>query len=763
MAKVSDLESHGDGQGHKRPRPEGRKRGTRSAEESQSRFGARWPTHNGFHLDSLFAPHRPASKRHSSLAGRDRTRSRGQDGAHEGHVGSRDQAPQPHERHHHHRTRHDHLAQRTSPSRSAATVRIVVHDLNHQLRPFRVELKSGTQARRIADVIRKRHAERAGAVPETARIRLYREGLEIQPHEMAPDRPCIVWHRLELAAGRESSDDGLSWWKLTHWQDETNGVLDKTLTGEIVRAIESGETIGSLRRIIAARTGVEDANRVVIIARDGVRRGLVQGDSWEARQLRNWLCRWLSIDTGRERGYVVLKGLARQYIYHPAPVYLENGMTVTMLKKWMKQRLFTAVDRLGQDELSLASREIAIREGEDVPDSTPVRWGATYTFSLPAHVAEALGDAESWLLPVSESCSVCGDAKKITELPAQLTAECDHRPSLCKDCTRQWIHSSLESTLWDRLKCPECPKLLQFHDVQRYASPEDFVRYDTLATRAALKGIDDFRWCLSPTCESGQIHDRSCAKFRCVACKAKHCVAHDVPWHSGETCAEYDKRTRRRRRQDRASRDTIEKTSKKCPGCGKDVHKWTGCNHITCLCGHEWCYLCLAPYRRNAVDFIFCRHAPGCAEANTLADMLDPELPLAGQDPRGGGQEEAAADHLFQRPPGQRFPPALRFPPPLRFNPARAAAMHRQGLDDFQDWINLAWDGHPAPHRLDRLLDAMHQAAATAAAAHRGRHRVPGFLEHFVGFDEHWAGPLHERGDFPADGMDQARVFRPEA
>jgi hypothetical protein len=64
--------------------------------------------------------------------------------------------------------------------------------------------------------------------------------------------------------------------------------------------------------------------------------------------------------------------------------------------------------------------------------------------------------------------------------------------------------------------------------------------YDQLSVRAALEAIPGFRWCLGKNCKSGQVHEEgSQPKFRCVACRATHCVVHGVPWHKGETCAEY--------------------------------------------------------------------------------------------------------------------------------------------------------------------------------------------------------------------------------
>ncbi|EUC33094.1 hypothetical protein COCCADRAFT_37035 [Bipolaris zeicola 26-R-13] len=38
------------------------------------------------------------------------------------------------------------------------------------------------------------------------------------------------------------------------------------------------------------------------------------------------------------------------------------------------------------------------------------------------------------------------------------------------------------------------------------------------------------------------------------------------------------------------------KPTQKCPGCGSQIEKTTGCDHMTCKCGFEFCYVCRAPY-----------------------------------------------------------------------------------------------------------------------------------------------------------------------
>ena len=57
---------------------------------------------------------------------------------------------------------------------------------------------------------------------------------------------------------------------------------------------------------------------------------------------------------------------------------------------------------------------------------------------------------------------------------------------------------------------------------------------------------------------------------------------HNVPWHKHETCAEYDHRTRKAKKGEKASAKWIKETTKSCPKCERAVHKYTGCDHVTC-------------------------------------------------------------------------------------------------------------------------------------------------------------------------------------
>ncbi|KAF2818674.1 hypothetical protein CC86DRAFT_308657, partial [Ophiobolus disseminans] len=146
-------------------------------------------------------------------------------------------------------------------------------------------------------------------------------------------------------------------------------------------------------------------------------------------------------------------------------------------------------------------------------------------------------------------------------------------------------------------------------------------RFDKLATLEHILAKPDFRYCIGPNCPSGQLHDPTNTIFKCGACRHQHCTVHNVSFHFGASCKQYDDRVRAEHqssKDDEASSMEVRRVSVECPGvgCGAGIIKRDGCDHMTCnsRCKLEFCYICRAPYRGR--DGIILRgntaHAVSC-------------------------------------------------------------------------------------------------------------------------------------------------------
>ncbi|KAI1214172.1 uncharacterized protein F4807DRAFT_117371 [Annulohypoxylon truncatum] len=392
----------------------------------------------------------------------------------------------------------------------------------------------------------------------------------------------------------------------------------------IEQEIEAGRSIGSIRETIAnflrppsESRGhlVVNANQIVIHAVGGLREGPLQGNSWEARKVQTWLCRHLVFDIVPVDAYFVLRGFNEEYVCQK-PYHTPHGYAdVHKLKQWLRDKVLTSIYTRASRHRTIDVEDIKLTyRGKPVKKRNHIRPGETIDFDVPRVVEDRFIRAEAWLVPLTDTCIVCSDDKRVSEMPnrRRITMSCEHDSTICKECVGAWIASSMDTVTWDRLKCPECPQLLKYENVRAFATREVFERYDKLAVKAFLSNIPDFIWCLNPRCDSGQIYQAGCERARCHECKHSLCVRHNVPWHKGETCEEYEKRTRRQRKNDKASEKHVKEITKPCPGCDRNVHKYTGCDHVTCICGHEWCWLCFGMYYRDNQDFLQCHHTREC-------------------------------------------------------------------------------------------------------------------------------------------------------
>ncbi|KAG2299845.1 hypothetical protein Bca52824_036317 [Brassica carinata] len=80
---------------------------------------------------------------------------------------------------------------------------------------------------------------------------------------------------------------------------------------------------------------------------------------------------------------------------------------------------------------------------------------------------------------------------------------------------------------------------------------------------------------------------------RCVECRGLFCVDCKVPWHGKLSCTEYKKLHPNPPADDVKLKSLANnKMWRQCGKCQHMIELSQGCNHITCRCGHEFCYNC---------------------------------------------------------------------------------------------------------------------------------------------------------------------------
>jgi IBR domain, a half RING-finger domain len=92
-----------------------------------------------------------------------------------------------------------------------------------------------------------------------------------------------------------------------------------------------------------------------------------------------------------------------------------------------------------------------------------------------------------------------------------------------------------------KIRCPHVSRntVLSFVDMQLFATPEVFTRYDEYINRKGLEALTDYNPCANAQCGSGGSVDFASDSFAtCGSCETLTCVACKTRYHPGLTHAE---------------------------------------------------------------------------------------------------------------------------------------------------------------------------------------------------------------------------------
>lgn len=204
--------------------------------------------------------------------------------------------------------------------------------------------------------------------------------------------------------------------------------------------------------------------------------------------------------------------------------------------------------------------------------------------------------------------------------------------------------------------CPaeaDCSGQLDLEQLSDHLAAEDLDKLHRHALETQLIESGEAFFCSNPRCcEVLELNEDTEIGVECPSCFTRLCSSCKVAWHNGLTCEEYQGLPEAERSEADLTLLNLARAEewKRCPRCRTMISLTTGCNHMTCRCSYEFCYICLAEWVKET----------GCPtrcplwDENRIVDRPIPDAPIAGQPfvPAARARIPPRQDRLFNPPRG---------------------------------------------------------------------------------------------------------------
>lgn len=189
------------------------------------------------------------------------------------------------------------------------------------------------------------------------------------------------------------------------------------------------------------------------------------------------------------------------------------------------------------------------------------------------------------------NCEIC-----LMELPVEEAVPLDfcghlfHNECIARHISVQIADGNLQ------LDCPTCRLPLSSEDVHIRCTEKDLSLYERLSLSQFLSTHQDaFKHCMTPDCGYAFAYEGE-SDFQCPACSKHYCLKCMTEFHPQFTCEEYRNAHNPSMVDEMFQRFVQGAHFKQCPNCKFFVERTSGCNHMTCRCRYEFCYICGRKY-----------------------------------------------------------------------------------------------------------------------------------------------------------------------
>jgi ariadne-1 len=199
-------------------------------------------------------------------------------------------------------------------------------------------------------------------------------------------------------------------------------------------------------------------------------------------------------------------------------------------------------------------------------------------------------------------CGMCYGDYPCTEMRG---LECGHY--FCTDCYTNYLEDSVLSRGLEAIftTCPDsvCPSIVGEDLFKALLSKPLFEKYCHLVVRSYVERRSTVKWCPAPGCEFAVEYPKERSRIIVCHCGFSWCFKCGADAHQPLSCDDLAKwRLKDTSNAEGTNEDWLLVNTKKCPGCQKPIQKNQGCMHMTCTCGHQFCWLCLGAWSQHGSD-----------------------------------------------------------------------------------------------------------------------------------------------------------------
>ncbi|CAD8105739.1 unnamed protein product [Paramecium primaurelia] len=196
------------------------------------------------------------------------------------------------------------------------------------------------------------------------------------------------------------------------------------------------------------------------------------------------------------------------------------------------------------------------------------------------------------------TCLICGeDTKEIIQV-----LNCQH--GFCSDCYEQYLDDRIINAKVINIPCPQegCSEIFPERVIENIVSFTKFKKYLRFKLQIEIANDPNKRLCPSVDCDYYVERVNSNNDFVMCKCGTYVCLKCGQLAHFYQRCQQAI---------DYNFIIALNKYNiKSCPKCKSNIEKNEGCNHMTCRCKYEYCWVCLQKYYNDHYKFWSPR---GCA------------------------------------------------------------------------------------------------------------------------------------------------------